>query len=114
MKSYLKQTNIPFVLLFGQLIKSFILPVSIYDGLALVAFSVLFGFKLYLDHIRKPDFSQTVNDRVDAFINITEIRLKQMEAVHIDTLNKMDAKVSAVTLATQRKTASTGGTNFGW
>jgi hypothetical protein len=109
----LKQNNLPFLLLILSIGKTLVQPASIFDAVAIVAISVLFGFKLYLDHIKKPDFSQEVSDK---FVKLQEEMVSKIEALdklQVARMVDFETKVSTLNLAmTNKKTGS--GDEFKW
>lgn len=113
MTNTFKQSNVPFLLLILYVSKALFLPASLFDGISILALSVLFGFKLYLDHIKKPDFSQEVLNKIEALRNETKSNIHDLDIVNKERLKEFDGKISAVTLAVSHK--SKGNSNeFKW
>lgn len=78
MKSILKQSNLPFLLLVALLVKSIVLSSPIFDSVAISALSALFGFKLWLDHVKKPDHNQIILKEIEKVNKNAEIKIKQL------------------------------------
>jgi hypothetical protein len=98
-----KQNNLPFLLLILYIGKVFSQAPSLFDAIAIVALSLLFGFKLYLDHIKKPDFSQEISEKMEVLRNETLDRTANLERVMQSRLDDFDGKISGVTLAVSQK-----------
>lgn len=113
MKNILKQNNLPFLLLILSIGKTFVQPASVFDAIAIVAISVLFGFKLYLDHIKKPDFSQVVSDDFAKIRKELDSRIVAQEASHKEAMRHFETKVSTLNLAVSGKKAG-GDSEFKW
>ncbi len=76
---------------------------SLFDAVIIVSLSLLFGFKLYLDHIRKPDFSQELLEKLDELRAETKFDVADLEKVMTNRLTEFEGKISGVTLAVQQK-----------
>lgn len=112
MKSAFKQNNLPFVLLILMFIKSLFMASPVFDATAILVLSGLFGFKLWLDYIKKPDFNQDVIEMVEANRKYLDDKIEEMNIVHKDNINKIDGKLSAYGLNVAQKQQSK--TNFKW
>ncbi len=110
----IKQSNLPFILLIFQIVKSVVYQNTIYDGVAIFTMSVLFGFKLYLDHIKKPDFSQDILEKFEEYKKLTEIKLKEVDDVNRQRVDEAIGKVSALSLSIQPKARKPGESPYGW
>lgn len=104
MKNILKQSNLPFLLLILYIGKTFIQSASVFDSISIVVLSILFGFKLYLDHIKKTDFSQVFLDKIEELRKETKFNIAELDVVNKARFDKFDAKLSTVTLAVSTKT----------
>jgi hypothetical protein len=78
-KNQLKQSNLPFLLLIAVIVKSLLLSSPIFDSVAIIALSGLFGFKLWLDHIKKPDFNKELHARIDKNQDLFDARFIELE-----------------------------------
>lgn len=101
----------PVFLLAALLLKSVLLASPVFDGIAITAVSVLFGFKLWLDHIKKPDFSQEVQENLDATREYLDSKIEDMKITHMDNVKKLDAKLSGHVLNNAQKPSTT---TYGW
>lgn len=113
MKHIIKQSNLPFLLLILYIGKPFLTSVTLFDSISIVALSILFGFKLYLDHIKKPDFSQELLDKLEELRNDTKSQIAELDAVNQAALREFDGKLSGVTLAVSNKSKGNN-SEFKW
>lgn len=121
MKNILKQNNLPFLLLIGLIVKSILISSPVFDSVGIVALSSLFGFKLWLDHVKKPDYNADLAEIVDQLADRV-IEQKQELAEGFDTknkqiveeINKINLRLSSVAgnVAISQKT--TNKPNFKW
>lgn len=95
MLKHLKQSNLPVLLVVSLFIKSIYAPSPVFDGIGITALSILFGFKLWLDHIKKPDHNAILNKKVD------ENQVKTEK--HIKELNDRISSIGANIALTQKK-----------
>lgn len=103
MKRILDQKNLPVLMLFSYLLKSGIYYQPL-DSVIVVALAGLFGFKLWLDHIKKPDYSQEVDKQI-----------KDMQLHYDEQINILNNKISGFNLMFQKNTGdSTNKETFGW
>jgi predicted membrane protein len=104
-----EQKNLPFVILLLILVKAVFLPAALFDAVAITVSAILFGFKLYLDHIKKPDFSQEINDRLEKLNDDLNTKLEAQDR----EIKKLESWVSAQSLnSAATKKQSTG--NYRW
>lgn len=78
MKKLLKQSNLPFLLLISLLVKSIIVSSPVFDSVGIVAVSALFGFKLWLDHVKKPDYNHLLNQKIDKKTDETQKKIEEL------------------------------------
>jgi hypothetical protein len=75
MKKYFIQTNLPFIFILSYLITCIYRIPNINEAIIIVALSGLFGFKLWLDHNKKPDINKEYEKRflkLEGYINSTQ------------------------------------------
>ena len=113
MKNILTQKNLPFLLLIGLIAKSILASAPIFDSIAILALSSLFGFKLWLDHIKKPDFSQILFDKIEEIKKLTKDQISAVDVNNKETLSRLDGKVSTIALANAQK-RKPDATGYGW
>lgn len=85
MKNALNQSNIPIILLFLVFLKSIVISTPLFDSVAIIAASALFGAKLWLDHIKKPDYSIELNEKIE-----------KMNHYYSEKMTELDIKVTSV------------------
>ena len=103
MKNLLKQNNLPFLLLIGLIVKSVLISSPVFDSVGIVALSGLFGFKLWLDHVKKPDYNADLAKTVQT----------QNQAL-VDEINKINLKLSSVAGNVAISQKATKKPNFTW
>jgi len=114
MKKILKQSNLAALLLFGLITKGFIEPSSLADSISIFAMSLLFGFKLYLDHVEIPDYSKEFTDKLDKVEKERDIQLQQMAELYEQRIKTVENKVSTLNLTITKKGPSEVAGKFGW
>jgi hypothetical protein len=94
-------------------LKSLVLPSASFDGVAMCVLSLLFAAKLWLDHIKKPDFNQEILGIIQENREYLEEKFaERFEANHED-IKKVDAKISAIIVnSTQKPKSNTA--SYGW
>ena len=116
MKNALKQSNLPFLLLIGLLLKSVLISSPIFDGVAVLALSTLFGFKLWLDHIKKPDHNQLLRDHVDRMFDEHQKQINKVHEKYDKQNDELSEKISSVgaNVALQQKRNNQTNKQFHW
>jgi hypothetical protein len=112
---FLKQSNLPFLVLVVYLAKSFFIPPEFFDYLVVGSSSLLFGWKLWLDHIKKPDISQEIYDLVEKYKEENEKLSEDTRTILNEELIKFNTKLSNVSLSvgSRPKDTTQQGTPFG-
>lgn len=95
----LKQSNLPFLVLVVYLAKSFFIPPNYFDYLVVGLSSLLFGWKLWLDHIKKPDISQEIYDLVEKYKKENEKIAEDTRTTLNEELIKFNTKLSNMSLS---------------
>ena len=108
------QKEFPIYLLFFILVKSILLPTAIFDAVAITSLVVLFGFKLFLDYNKKPDFSQEMIVRLNEATKILNTKIDKISGNVDEKINIVNGKVSAVMLNAAPKTKKPEEIKFGW
>lgn len=103
MKNVLKQSNLPFLLLIGLILKSVLISSPIFDSVGIAVLSGLFGFKLWLDHIKKPDYNRDLEARM--VMNNEKIS---------DAISDLNKRVSSVAGNVAMSQKATQKPNFKW
>lgn len=112
---FLKQSNLPFLVLVVYLAKSQFIPVTGFDYLVVGSSSLLFGWKLWLDHIKKPDISQEIYDLVEKYKEENDQEAENTRKILNDELIKFNSKLTNFSLAhgSRPKEKTDQGTPFG-
>ena len=98
MTKYFKQANLPVLLLSALFIKGLFFGAGAFVVISTFACTILFGYKLFLDHIKKPDFSQVVSDRFDKLEASFDSKIKELDTINKERTRKTEAKISTLTL----------------
>jgi hypothetical protein len=109
------QKNIPVIVLALIILKHILIPFASFDAIAFVAASLLFGFKLFLDHKAQKD-TEDLLEIVESNRKYLDDKINELDQVYTDAINKVDAKVTGHMI--QKTQTPSSGTNansgFGW
>lgn len=115
MKSILKDSNVIVLFLLAFIVKAFLIQPGIGDSIAISSLSLLFGFKLWLDHIKKPDYNKEFLERLEKSEKDSEEHYKNLAELYEQRIQVVENKISTLNLnITKKQSVTDVKKQFGW
>lgn len=109
MKNVLKEVNLSFISLLSSIIYSGYVGPNAFNVAIISVLSVLYGWKIWLDHVKKPDYNYDLHEKFksleeelsktqDAFKDIDAANQDQLKAISENIEQRIDALQQNVTM----------------